>query len=638
MANGTTAVHVTHETVGKVGGIGAVLQGFFTCKSYLDTIDRSILVGPLFTTEGSVSERLGENSEVLYSSIDGFVNTGYAPAFCKIEKYFNVGIIYGRRTFVDKQTGIKSSPEVVLVDVRYMDKWVLNEFKRRLFEEFGIQSHLHEHLWEYEQYVRLAPVAIAVLKAIGAAKDSTVVISHEFMGMPTALAAVLESSCDFRTAFYAHEVATMRRIVEEHHGHDTMFYNVIKQAHNNGLFVNEVFGDQNSYFKHALVEASKYCDHIYAVGDYVVEELRFLSPEFENAKIDIVYNGIPAYQISVRDKLASKEKLRRYCENLLGYKPDFVFTHVTRLVQSKGMWRDLRVLEHVEKEFRTQCKTAVLFVLSTEVSQRRSSDIYNMESAYNWPVAHREGWPDLSGGEANYYTAVQEFNARSSNVKIIFINQFGFAPKRCGRRMPVDMEFMDIRKGSDVEFGQSIYEPFGIAQLEPLTFGGICVFSSVCGCSGFLRDTTGVPHQNPRGVQPRFIGGRPAGQSSLRGGQSWCGIKNVIIADYTNLESHPDTIGEVEDILQIDRSVRDRIEAGESEKVAMQICSRLPKNQAEIESMIQTGYELAKNMSWDVVVKNYLLSSLQSVCAKKPALSAAEGPDNEKESDEPHIS
>jgi hypothetical protein len=277
------------------------------------------------------------------------------------------------------------------------------------------------------------------------------------------------------------------------------------------------------------------------------------------------------------------------------------------------MWRDLRVLEHVEKELRTQCKTAVLLVLSTEVSQRRSSDIYNMESAYNWPVAHREGWPDLSGGEANYYTAVQEFNARSSNVKIIFINQFGFAPKRCGRRMPVDMEFMDIRKGSDVEFGQSIYEPFGIAQLEPLTFGGICVFSSVCGCSGFLRDITARNMNAPGGA-----------------------VNNVIIADYTNLENH--SYAEVEDILQIDRSVRDRIEAWMSEKVAKQICSRLPKNEAEIESMIQTGYELAKNMSWDVVVKNYLLSSLQSVCAKKPALSAAEGPDNAKVSDELHIS
>ncbi len=582
MANETTLVHVTHETVGKVGGIGAVLKGFFTCKSYLDTVDRSILVGPLFTTEGSASERLGEDGEVFYSSIDGFVNTGYAPAFRKIEKYYNAGIIYGRRTFVDKRTGIKSSPEVVLVDVKRIDKGVLDEFKRRLFEEFGIRSHLYENLWEYEQYIRLAPVTIAVLKAIDAAKDSTVIISHEFMGMPTALAAILEPSCDFRTVFYAHEVATMRRIVEEHSGHDTMFYNVIRQAHNDKLYVNEVFGDQNSYFKHALVEASKHCNSIYAVGDYVVDELRFLAPEFESAKINIVYNGIPAYQISIAEKLASKEKLRLYCENLLGYKPDFVFTHVTRLVQSKGMWRDLRVLEQMEKEFRTQDKTGVLFVLSTEVSARRSRDIHNMESAYNWPVAHREGWPDLSGGEANYYTAVQEFNARSRNIKIIFVNQFGFAPKKCGLRMPENVEFMDIRKGTDVEFGQSIYEPFGIAQLEPLTFGGICVFSSVCGCSGFLRDITGAEN-----------------------------VKNVIIADYTNLETRKDT--DLEDLLQIGQSVRNQIEARESEKVAMQICSRLPKNQSEIESMIQTGYELAKNMSWDIAVKNYLLSNLQKV-------------------------
>ncbi len=582
MADETTVVHVTHETVGKVGGIGAVLKGFFTCKSYLDTVDRSILVGPLFTTEGSASERLGEYGEVLYSSIDGFVNTGYTPAFRKIEKYYNTGIIYGRRTFVDKQTGIKSSPEVVLVDVKLMDEGAVNEFKRQLFEEFGIRSHLYEHLWEYEQYIRLAPVAIAVLKAIDAAKDSTVIISHEFMGMPTALAAILEPSCDFRTVFYAHEVATMRHIVEEHPGHDTMFYNVIKQAHNDKLYVNEVFGDQSSYFKHALVEASKYCNSIYAVGDYVVDELRFLAPEFESAKINIVYNGIPAYQISIAEKLASKEKLRLYCENLLDYKPDFVFTHVTRLVRSKGMWRDLRVLEQIEKEFRTQDKTGVLFVLSTEVSARRCRDIHNMESAYNWPVAHREGWPDLSGGEANYYTAVQEFNARSRNIKIIFVNQFGFAPKKCGLKMPENVEFMDIRKGTDVEFGQSIYEPFGIAQLEPLTFGGICVFSSVCGCSGFLRDITGAEN-----------------------------VKNVIIADYTNLDSRKYI--DLEDLLQIDRSVRNQIEARESEKVAMQICSRLPKNQSEVESMIQTGYELAKNMSWDVAVKNYLLSNLQKV-------------------------
>lgn len=586
MAEQITAVHVTHEVTGKIGGIGAVLHGLFTCNRYLDAVSRSILVGPLFTTEGSVLDRIGESGEVLYSSIDGFVNTGYAAAFQKIENYYNVGIVYGKRTHIDKQTGIKSSPEVILVDVTHTDDGPVNELKKRLFEEFGIRSDLYEHLWECEQYVRLAPAAIAAIKAIGAAKDSTVVISHEFMGMPTALAAILDLTCAFKTVFYAHEVATMRRIVEKHPGHDTMFYNVIKRAGENKLYAGDVFGDQSSFFKHAIVEASKYCDRICAVGDYVLRELRFLSPRFQTADIDIVYNGIPAYQISVADKLQSKEKLQVYCENLLGYKPDFVFTHVTRLIQSKGLWRDLRVLEKIEKEFSSQGKTAVLFLLSTEVSRRRSRDIYSMESAYNWPVAHREGWPDLSGGEAAFYTAIQEFNAKSRNVKVIFINQFGFEPKSCGARMPKDMEFMDIRKGSDVEFGQSIYEPFGISQLEPLSFGGICVISSVCGCSGFVRD--------------------------VANGEN---VKNVIVADYTELKNH--RLGDIEDMLQIDRLVRDQIEARVSEKVAEEIISRLPQNESEIESMIQAGYALAKNMSWDTVVKNYLLSSLQKAVHKR---------------------
>jgi hypothetical protein len=371
----------------------------------------------------------------------------------------------------------------------------------------------------------------------------------------------------------------MRRIVEERPGHDTMFYNIIKRAHEDKLYVNEVFGDQGSYFKHALVEASKYCDLICAVGDYVVDELRFLSPEFEAADIDIVYNGIPAYQITVADKLKSKQKLQHYCEKLLGYRPDFVFTHVTRLVQSKGLWRDLRVLEHIERQFRAQGKTAVMFLLSSETTQRRSADIYNIESAYNWPVAHREGWPDLSGGEANFYTKVQEFNAKSRNIKVVFINQFGFKQKNCGGRMPEDMEFMDIRKGSDVEFGQSIYEPFGIAQFEPLTFGGICVVTNVCGCLGFLHDITG-------GVD----------------------VKNVIVADYTNLEIRD--YADIEDMLEIDQSVRNQIEASQSEKIAKEIIERLPKDESEIESMIQTGYSLAKRMSWDTVVNNYLLKNL----------------------------
>jgi glycogen synthase len=591
MAGETTAVHVTHEATGKIGGIGAVLQGLFTCNSYLDSVQRSILVGPLFSTEGSVLNRLGDHGEVLYSSIDGLVNMGYLEAFHKIEQCYNAGIVYGRRTFVDEQTGIKSSPEVLLIDVRHIDQNIINEFKKRLYERFGISSDQFENLWEYEQYVRLAPVAIAALKAINAATDSTIVISHEFMGMPTVLAAIMDSTCDFKTVFYAHEVATMRRIVEHYPGHDTMFYNVMKQAHENNLYVNDVFGDQNSFFKHPLVEASRHCDAICAVGNYIAKELRFLSPEFENIDIDIVYNGIPAYQITADEKQHSREKLQEYCNRLLGYKPDFIFTHVTRLVQSKGLWRDLRVLEHIEKEFRTREKTGVLLLLSTEVAQRRACDIHQMEAEYNWPVVHREGMPDLSGGEANFYAAVQEFNAKSRNIKIIFINQFGFSPQTCGHRMPEEMEFMDIRKGTDVEFGQSIYEPFGIAQLEPLTFGGICVVSHVCGCAGFIIDTAGTED-----------------------------IKNLVIADYTNLNSHNST--DIHELLWIDRVVRDQIEHRVSERVAKRIIGHLAKSQIETENMAQAGYELAKNMTWDAVVQNHLLPALQKAMQKQHTIYA----------------
>ncbi len=585
MANETTAVHVTHEAVGKIGGIGAVLEGFFTSRDYLDAVKRSILVGPLFSTEGPVSNRLGENGEILYSSVDGVVNPQHTSTFRMIENFYNVSIVYGKRTFVDKETGVESSPEVLLVDVGGSSNGPVNEFKRRMYEEFGIRSDLYENIWECEQYVRLAPAAIAALKEIGAANSSTIIVSHEFMGMPTALAGILDGSCDFKTVFYAHEVATIRRIVEKHPGHDTMFYNALRHARDNGLYVDDVFGDQSDYFKHAFVEASKHCDSICAVGDFVAQELEFLSADFKTANIDIVYNGIPSYEISLAQKMRSRGKLQSYCENLLGYKPDFVFTHVTRLVPSKGLWRDLNVLGHIDKEFCAKGKNGVMLLLSTEVSQRKSEDICRMESAYNWPVAHREGWPDLSGGEAALYAKIQEFNTKSRNIKIIFVNQFGWESKYCGKRMPEDMEFMDIRKGSDVEFGLSIYEPFGIAQLEPLAFGGICVISNVCGCAGFVRDVANGDE-----------------------------VKNVIVADYTNLDHQCPTEDNYH--LHIDKAVRRVVEDRISGEIAGQICSYMAESESEIEDSIRRGYQLAKNMSWDMVVRNYLLSSLQKALRK----------------------
>jgi glycogen synthase len=585
MAGDKTIVHVTHEAAGKIGGIGAVLEGLLTSKTYLESIGRSIIIGPLFSYEGIIQNRFGEDIEVLYSSRDGLAQTQYTSAFRQIERDFNAAIIYGKRTFRNLQTAVTSNPEILLIDVRIVSREPINRFKKALFERFGIRSDLYEHIWDYEEYVRLAPVAIAALKAIGACNNTTI-IAHEFMGMPTALAAILEKNCSFKTIFYAHEVATIRNIVEKQSGHDTMFYNVIKYCQENKFYINEVFGDQSDYFKHPLVEASKHCDYIFAVGDFVADELRFLSPEFETANINIVYNGIPAYRITAAEKQLSKAKLKKYCENLLGFSPDFVFTHVTRLVKSKGLWRDLQVLSNIEQNFRKDGKTAVMFLLSTEISKRPSGLICEMESKYSWPVAHRECWPDLSGGEADLYTLIQKFNAQSRNIKVVFINQFGFCRHCCGDKMPQDMTFTDIRMGTDVEFGMSIYEPFGISHLEPLTFGGICVISSVCGCAGFVRDIT-------------------CGQKT----------KNVIVADYINLRSCG--CDSIETIVQIDKTVLEKIEHCTSEQIANQIYQLLTSTDFDMEKMTQSGYEIAKNMSWDVVVQNYLLPALQKPSIKQ---------------------
>jgi hypothetical protein len=278
-------------------------------------------------------------------------------------------------------------------------------------------------------------------------------------------------------------------------------------------------------------------------------------------------------------------RLRDYVETLLGYRPDVVFTHVTRMTPSKGLWRDISVMEYIEEEFRRKGRTAALIVLSTEIGgPRRREDIVHMERWWDWPVAHREGAPDLSGGEALYYAGVQAFNARSRNCKILYINQFGFDRKHCGDRMSDRMEFWEIRRGSDVEFGQSIYEPFGIAQLEAISFGCICVMTNVCGCAGFVEKVT-------KGK----------------------GTPNVVIADYTDYRPARDTI---ESYLELSRAQRSALGERVAYDVAAHILERLPMTHEENAQMIARGYELARAMSWDVVARDYVLPAIREICRR----------------------
>lgn len=579
-----TIAHVTHEAVQKVGGIGAVLQGLMTSRAYQAVEQRSILIGPLFPVDGE--SRLGPSGEVLYSSLDGITRHPMSEALDRVRREFHVGIVYGHITYTDPHTGARVTPEVVLIDTSHMDVGKVNAFKGDLWAHYGIDSRRHEHSWEYDLYVKLAPPAIAVLKALGAIEhgNECVILAHEFMGMPTALAGKMDPSGQFRAIFYAHEVASVRRIVESHPGHDVMFYNVLSSAIQNGRYLEDVFGNQHGYYRHTLVDAARYCDKMFAVGDYVVKELRFMGPGFDEAHIDTVYNGIPAEKITLEQRRVSQNRLKDYAEILLGDRPDYVFTHVTRLVVSKALWRDLRVLEHLERSFRRKGKTAVLFVLSTEIPSRRPDDIRNMERWWKWPVAHREVDPDLSHGEALFYQGVQEFNARARNIKVVYVNQFGWERAVCGERMPADMTFQDIRRGSDMEFGQSIYEPFGIAPLEPLTFGSICVVSQVSGCTGFAQ---------------KAIGGEE--------------VNNIIVADYEDLGGEKMT---EQELLAIDQEWRDAHETRVAGEIAQRIVEALPKDERAERALLAKGYEIARQLSWEVVAGELVLPGIESVCCR----------------------
>ncbi len=574
-------VHATHEAVEKIGGIGAVINGLVTTRTYNEKVSRTILVGPLLNNDTFGEARLGADAKVLYSSLDGIDTGDYAKTFRAIETSHDVGVIYGRKTITDVYGQVPAEVEILLVDVFHINHERLNLFKSELFSKFNVPSVAFEKVWEYEEYVRLAEPAFEALNAIGVGGGSeqpVIYLSHEYMGMPLALKVVLDGAPNCRTAFYAHEVASIRPLVEKHPGHDVMFYNVLDKMIADDVVVEDVFPEVNANYKHPLVRAARYLDHVFAVGDYVEKELRVLDTHFRNLPIDLVYNGIPAKRIDLAAKLANKGRMATYAQNLHGHRPDWILTHVARPVLSKAIWRDLRVLHEMEPLLAARGERAAFFMLGSLGGQRRPRDIRQMERVYGWPVHHEVGYPDLCGGEEGLMGQFEAFNRDHEYARVVFVNQFGWDRELCGQRMPEDMSFADIRQGTDVEFGMSVYEPYGISQLEPLSFGAICVPTNICGCMGFVNAVSG---------------GKPG--------------PNVLEADFTRLPGEV-TIGEA---LRIGDGFRDPVETIEAKRLAIALMERLPRNDEQMQALMDGGAALADKMAWENVVDDFLMPALK---------------------------
>lgn len=585
-------VHATHEAGVKVGGIGAVLAGLLASPSYNEAVERTILLGPYNAQDQLEEERLRaprNGLTILYDTQEGIINLPeqLANAFHDVQVSYRVSILYGRRRFG------KMAHEVLLVDSSQASLEPINDLKGYLYARYGFHSSKYEGNPEFDTFMSGAVAQVKALYAlVGDLSEPAIFMAHEWLGLPALFAAQRHLAGQYKSVFYAHESATVRPIIEYHAAHDVRFYNAMRVAAQYGLSLEQVFGEQSAYFKHAFLRAALSLDGIFAVGDLVKEELNFLEPTLNYRQVDLVYNGVPSHQLTLEQKQHSKKLLQQYAQTLHGFYPTWIFSHVTRLIASKGIWRDIRVMERLDNALAQAGETAVFYLLSTvRPAGRRREDVYRWEWEYGWPVHHRADNGDLIDYERDYYQSVEQFNGYAKASRIVFVNQFGWSRSRCGLRMPAEMQFMDLRFGTDVEFGQSIYEPFGIAQVEPLSFGALCLLSTACGCLGFIDDAGGL--EKP----------------------------NIVIGDYLYLPPPPyppqpwEGNWELHQILQMGQPARHVIESLVASEVASQIFARLPRNNQAQQELLTTGYDLSTRMSWDVVARDYLLPALKNIAS-----------------------
>jgi hypothetical protein len=574
------AVHITHESAKKIGGIGAVLNGVCSTEAYKNFFDMTLLYGPFFQFSPNIVPHFGKEGQVLYSSHDSYDTNGYNKLFHDIVKKYGVDIVYGQRKLIsDFDINKQNTVDVINVDIKKMSEATVSKFKFKLWQRFALRSDLYEQDWDYQQYLRIAMPYVEIAERLYGETADFYHFSHEYMGMASALS-VLLAERKHKTIFVAHEVSPARSIVETTAGVDISFYNILRKHVDNTQSLETIYGSQEQNPRSELIKRAVYLDRIFAVSDLVRDEYRFLSPQTPADKIRVVYNGLSAKPVTLSHKQHSRHLLETYIDNLFNFTPDVILTHLTRLVLSKGIWRDISLLYCLDEILDSHNLKGAFILLSTLIATgRHSDDVAKMERNYGWPVLHKVGWPDLTGAELDIYDYLQVFNSRSKAIKAVFINQYGFDRIQCGSRVPADAELEDLRIGSDAELGFSIYEPFGIAQLETVPFGGVALLSSSCGCTGFLAKAFEA-----------------------------ASIKPYHIVDF---------IGEgaslpLEHLRKMTLAQRDTIERAILSHSAQTIFDILALTAKRKREYLANAQKFSPSLSWETTVQNYLLPNLST--------------------------
>jgi hypothetical protein len=600
-------VHLSHEATRPLGGVGVVLQRLLESPAYREAFPRTLLVNSLIMPCGqgsyeareSLERDLRAQGEVLYSGLRRHNPPRLEQLFRPVEARYDVSLVYGRR-----QVG-HTTAEVLLVDLSdvlrnyrvFMGS--MPGFLRRLRESLGVDISLEckgerpaayrlvSRLWQRALGTRLGAsrlvnglyrlavrrgllrvpplecdglegmvLAEPVFEAVRALRQAEglpcVVLAQEHRSLPLAYKALLEGSEWCHTVYYAGEVRTAKTLVEygDSPGQvasEQRFYQVLRQGLAQGLSLGEVFNVE-PWLSFQILRHGHLCERVGAVGESVAQELRFMDRRYRERSLPVIPHGNRLIETSWEARLESRARVRRYLLERLGLDCRLIMTRIARDDVCKALARDVTVCSFLEELLPEGRRPAVLLMVTAWSPGAPSAVIRSLQAR------------------------VAEHNGRGGALHIHLINQADW---------PRGLDFTreDLHRATDVALGQSMYESYGLAQLEPLSCGAICVLSGVSGA--------------------RFAVGEEA-------------HPNLVVADYVTGEGERPAGRTIAEWKALSEAELRRMEQVGAERVARQLAERLPREEQGHRELLETGRRLARRMEWEPLLRERLVPFLQS--------------------------
>lgn len=358
----------------------------------------------------------------------------------------------------------------------------------------------NRYLLELQVHTFVAPALWAAVDTLlgEPPRGRVTLFAHDWLGVPLYWAAMLAGDPPGQSVYFAHESRIFRLLAEgalgdwndvldqvcARAGHDAALYPYLRRAAEAGWDLERMFpgsgGFQTILYHRLGREASRF-DHIVTVGRLVRDELRVALRPPDRPDIALCPNGIPSPRVTADEAWESRQRLAAAAEQAAGFAPELLVTGVMRPELSKAPWRMVGFLRELARRGRRVC----CFWLSAPRPRPTAEQVARWADEYAWPLAHRPGPAgDLRAEELALWRAIERLNHDfAGTAQLLYVNQFGWGTGLLGALDPLESSFADLRRGTDVELGLSVYEPFGIAPLEPYFAGALCLLSDACGCA-----------------------------------------------------------------------------------------------------------------------------------------------------------